>query len=43
MLYTVSFSRLDLFYTGKVNGKRQYVYPFVSPEEVNNPCLKAEA
>lgn len=34
MLYTVSFSRLDLFYTGKVNGKRQYVYPFVSPEEM---------
>lgn len=34
MLYTVSFSRLDLFYTGKVNGKRQYVYPSVSPEEM---------
>lgn len=34
MLYTVSFSRLDLFFTGKVNGKRQYVYPFVSPEEM---------
>ena len=34
MLYTVSFSRLDLFYTGKANGKRQYVYPSVSPEEM---------
>lgn len=34
MLYTVSFPRLDLFYTGKVNGKHQYVYPAVSPEEM---------
>lgn len=34
MLYTVSFSRLDLFFAGKVAGKRQYVYPFVSKEDM---------
>lgn len=35
MLYTVAFSRLDLFKLGKVDGKRQYACPTVPAEEMS--------